>query len=94
MTKVIFNLTGHFPWLFKSRLTKYLLSCTEGGKAVAYVRNVTLDLIRIRRESEHGNKVHVTCKILSLPPGPLPLLYSFLSVCLMHIYIKKISMPG
>ena len=57
--KFIFNVTGHFPWLFGSRLIKYMISHSEGGKATAYIKKVTLDLIRARRESGHGDKVYI-----------------------------------
>ena len=57
MHVIVFNVTGHFPWLFESRLIKYLISLSEGGKAAAYIKKVTLDLIQARRESGHGEKV-------------------------------------
>ena len=49
--------TGHFPWLFESRLMKYLFHHSKGGKAVTYIKKVTLDLVRARRESGQADKV-------------------------------------
>ena len=82
-----FNATGHFPWLFESRLIKYLISHSEGGRATAYIKKVTLDLIGARRESEHGDKVAVFHSSLSVQklseftlfPGPILILLARLS---------------
>ena len=48
---------GHFPWLFSSPLMKYLFSFSEPGKAAAYIKRVTLDLVRARRETQNAEKV-------------------------------------
>ena len=37
---------------------KYLFSFTEPGKAAAYIKRVTLDLVRARRETQDAEKVH------------------------------------
>ena len=55
--------TGHFPWLFESRLIKYLVSRSKDGEAAAYVKKATRDLIQARRESGHGDKVYL-CLLL------------------------------
>ena len=36
---------------------KYLFSFTEPGKAAAYIKRVTLDLVRARRETQDAEKV-------------------------------------
>lgn len=48
---------GHFPWLFESTLMKYLFSFSEPGKAAAYIKRVTLDLVKARRETENAEMV-------------------------------------
>ena len=36
---------------------KYLFSFSEPGKAAAYIKRVTLDLVRARRETQNAEKV-------------------------------------
>ena len=48
---------GHVPWLFESRLMKYLVFRSKEGKAAEYMKKVTLDLVRARRESGRADKV-------------------------------------
>ena len=36
---------------------KYLFSFPEPGKAAAYIKRVTLDLVRARRETQNAEKV-------------------------------------
>ena len=58
---------GHFSWLFKSKLMRYAFSRSNAGKAAAYIRRVTLDLVRARRESGQAEKVMI--KVRAVGPG-------------------------
>lgn len=49
------HLLGHFSWLFT--LMKYAFARSEAGKAALYVRNVALDLVKVRRETKNAEKV-------------------------------------
>ena len=44
---------------------KYLFSFSEPGKAAAYIKRVTLDLVRARRETQNAEKVcNISGKII------------------------------
>ena len=57
--------TGHFPWLVK--MFKGILSYTEMGKALGYIAQVALDLIKARRQGGHNEKVDYGNAHLTIP---------------------------
>ena len=46
---------GQFPWVFT--LMKYAFLRSTSGKAVTYVREAALDLVKARRQSGNAEKV-------------------------------------
>ena len=52
---MMFDFTGHFPWLI--RLVQYGFRFSEAGKASDYMQKVVFGLIKARRENEQTGKV-------------------------------------
>ena len=48
-------LSGHFPWLFN--VMKLIFTHSTIGGAADYIKKVSLDLIKTRRESGSAEKV-------------------------------------